>query len=426
MQLKLIFLIIFFLVFPLLPSYARAAVFINEIAWMGSVNSANDEWLELFNDGQSTVSLDGWVLKSADEKLKINLKGAISDLGFFLLERTDDNTAPNITADFIYKGSLSNSGETLVLIDNSGAVVDQVDCQGGWPAGDNKTKQTMERIYRGSSPVNWQTSALPGGTPKATNGIKLITNDNEEMVRISPLSTSTAEIIETSPLPAEETIAPAKEITYPKNVFINEILPAPEGADEQNEWLEIYNNNDFAVDLAGWQIRDQVGAIKTYTWPENSLIKAKGFLVISRPESKIVLQNNGDGLTLLNPQGTIADQVAYPAAPANQSYNRASGGWAWSRILTPSQANQIDKASAAAQQKIAQKKSAASSTATTTQTLIGATPLAAQINQFSPTGPWPRIFSFLLAIAIAAASAMVVLFLKKKQKEKVKLQSKIG
>ena len=51
----------FFLIFPL---GAEAAVVINEIAWMGTVSSANDEWLELYNDGTEEVSLDGWIIVS--------------------------------------------------------------------------------------------------------------------------------------------------------------------------------------------------------------------------------------------------------------------------------------------------------------------------------------------------------------------------
>ncbi|PIP24309.1 MAG: hypothetical protein COX35_01265, partial [Candidatus Nealsonbacteria bacterium CG23_combo_of_CG06-09_8_20_14_all_37_18] len=32
-------------------------VVINEIAWMGTVNLANDEWIELYNNAESPISL---------------------------------------------------------------------------------------------------------------------------------------------------------------------------------------------------------------------------------------------------------------------------------------------------------------------------------------------------------------------------------
>ncbi len=165
------FLIIFialFLVFGFLTKAETASqhdVLINEIAWMGSTNSATDEWLELFNSTSSPVDISGWVLKTADNKLKINLKGAIPAKGFYLLERTNDDSVPGISADLIYKGDLSNSGQYLLLYDNLGNIIDEVNYATKWPAGDNKTKQTMERVDLAS----WQTSQSPNGTPKAKN-----------------------------------------------------------------------------------------------------------------------------------------------------------------------------------------------------------------------------------------------------------------
>ena len=145
----------------ILPASVSAQVIINEIAWMGTVASPNDEWMELYNPSDSLVSLDGWVLEAADGTPKINLEGTISASGFFLLERTDDNTVPDIPADQIYTGALSNDGENLILKDVNGATVHQVDASAGWPAGDNTTKETMQ--WNGSS---WITAP---GTPKAAN-----------------------------------------------------------------------------------------------------------------------------------------------------------------------------------------------------------------------------------------------------------------
>jgi len=92
--------------------------------------------------------------------------------GFFLLERTNDETVSNIKADLIYKGGLNNKGEHLKLINSQGKVVDEIDFSSGWFFGDNKTKRTMERINfskSGDDSKNWQTSKNPGGTPKSKN-----------------------------------------------------------------------------------------------------------------------------------------------------------------------------------------------------------------------------------------------------------------
>ncbi len=123
---------------------------------MGSASNANAEWIELYNSGASSISLDGWTLVASDGSPNIALSGVITASGFFLLERTSDDTVAGIAAGVVYAGSLSNSGETLLLKDADGAVVDSVAGGENWQAagGDNVTKQTAQRTSSG-----WATAA---------------------------------------------------------------------------------------------------------------------------------------------------------------------------------------------------------------------------------------------------------------------------
>ena len=306
-----------FLFLLLIASSSQAAnsldVVINEIAWMGTLTSYNDEWLELYNNTYSPINLEGWILKGTLKGPEIKLSGQIPSQEFYLLERTDDETLPDILAEKIYTGSLNNSGENLELSDNSGNLIDVVNCSSGWFAGDNKTKQTMERKnpeLEGSDPNNWQISQNPEGTPKSKNSLIVEANSQEP-------------------------------ISYPSGVVINEILPSPEGPDEEEEWIEFFNQNDFEVDLSGWQIQDIVGKTKIYTFLEGTKIASQGFLVLPRPESKITLNNDGDGLNLIQPDEKIVDTITYEKAPKGESYNRIDLKWIWSSILTPGVLNQI-------------------------------------------------------------------------------------
>ncbi len=135
--------------------------------------------------------------------------------------------------------------------------------------------------------------------------------------------------------PDKETI-PA---SYPTGIIFNEILPSPEGPDAEEEWIELYNQNDFDVDLSGWTIQDTTGSAKTYTL--NAKIPALGYLVLSRPETKITLNNTGDGLNLFNPNEEIVDSVDFGKAFLGQSYSKISSGWAWNDNLTPGEKNII-------------------------------------------------------------------------------------
>ncbi|MEQ6375620.1 phospholipase D-like domain-containing protein [Bacillaceae bacterium S4-13-56] len=155
--------------------YAVAAgdVAINEIAWMGTTNSYNDEWVELYNNSNQALDLTNWTLNASDGTPAITLSGTISAGGYYLLERTSDDTVPGITADIIYTGALGNSSESLELRDSSGTLIDYVDA---WYAGDNTSKATMERtdpFVSGTTTSNWNTSTndygYGYGTPIAHN-----------------------------------------------------------------------------------------------------------------------------------------------------------------------------------------------------------------------------------------------------------------
>jgi len=182
------FVISFFLATCSLLSADHHDVVINEIAWMGTKVSAADEWIELYNNTDQDIDLADWILLSTDSIPTINLSGTIPAQGYFLLERTDDNTVSNIAADQIYTGALKDGGENLQLKDETGQLIDEVDCSEGWFAGTNSDtlKATMERIYLqsdGSTSESWDTndgvtrngSDANGdpinGTPKAQNSV---------------------------------------------------------------------------------------------------------------------------------------------------------------------------------------------------------------------------------------------------------------
>jgi hypothetical protein len=142
-----LFLFLLFLFFANqgVQAQTEGSIFISEIAWMGTFNSAFDEWLELYNNNNQVVDLTGWQLSARDGNPLINLSGTINPNSYFLLERTDEETLPLIQADLIYKGGLNNEGEELMLTNKEGELVDYLDCSPGWFFGSNKEKKTMER-----------------------------------------------------------------------------------------------------------------------------------------------------------------------------------------------------------------------------------------------------------------------------------------
>ena len=146
----------------------RNKIIFDEIAWMGTETSSNDEWIELKNISGSQIDLTDWQILNKDQKIKIDtgLTGVkLSPGGFLLFERTNDETVPGIRADLIYTGALKNEDEALYLFDKNCNLQDEIIADPNWPAGDKNSKRTMER----KSDLSWQTSSNIGGTPKSEN-----------------------------------------------------------------------------------------------------------------------------------------------------------------------------------------------------------------------------------------------------------------
>lgn len=145
---------------------------LNEIAWMGGLESANDEWIELRNRGEAPLPLSGFQLIDEDEQVKIIFTDhdSIPAHGYYLLERTDDHSVEDIVADKLYSGVLGNTKEGVRLFNAQCVLIDEVIANPSWPAGDAGRRKTMERD--GNS-LEWHTSAEVGGTPKAENTLAL-------------------------------------------------------------------------------------------------------------------------------------------------------------------------------------------------------------------------------------------------------------
>ncbi len=180
------------LVLMALPSVSEAALTINEVAWMGTDLSANDEWIELYNDGAS-LTVDGWTL-SDGMNLEIELVGTVGPGEYAVLERTDDDSAPG-SAFLLYTGALPNTGATLVLRNASGAIQDQVAGGEDWGniGGDNATKETAQYTSGG-----WVTSSA---TPGQQNSFVTVPDTNDT----SGESTETESAIEKKTIISGET-----------------------------------------------------------------------------------------------------------------------------------------------------------------------------------------------------------------------------
>jgi hypothetical protein len=217
------------------PTPSEATVVINEIAWSGTKANSNHEWMELYNTTGVNIDLTGWTLSAVDGTPSITLTGSIPAYGYFLLERSTDDTVGDIAADQIYTGALGDAGESLELKNSTGQIIDTANGNGGgWPAGSSSEKKSMERInpLLPDTDDNWGTNdgvVINGldantepilGTPKAQNSLYIGSLTPTPTQTVAPTSSITPTI---TPSP---TLTPTLSIT-PSPVPTTSPTPQP-------------------------------------------------------------------------------------------------------------------------------------------------------------------------------------------------------
>lgn len=234
----------------------HAPIIINEVAWMGTRASSNDEWIELKNVSASTVDISDWQFVS--ERMRIHRvfpAGAVIPAGgFYLLERIDDQAVPFVKADLVYTGSMSNSNDGVRLFTKECVLIDEAIAAPAWPAGVGSERRTMER-GRDLSWHDYSGAGISGifGTPRA---------DNSEPWAVKPGSSATVSVSAgtvgggassaptAAPLPAPQSVSAGA-------VIINEFLFDAEGSDTDKEFIELYNISDQDIDLSSWSLQTQ-------------------------------------------------------------------------------------------------------------------------------------------------------------------------
>lgn len=128
---------------------------------------------------------------------------------------------------------------------------------------------------------------------------------------------------------------PPAEVT----VKLNEIYSR--GTSGNEDWIEIYNPSTAAIDISGYKIYDnggQSGSKPKKEFPSGTTITAGGFYVIvvdDTTESGFGLSSGGEQVWLEKSNGSLIDQITFPALGVDSSYARKPDGSNNWEITTP-------------------------------------------------------------------------------------------
>ena len=262
-------------------------------------NFPDGKWIEIHNDGVSSINLLGWTITNGRGEILYFDPGTI-------IFNQSHSSATDISPDERRLIQMSNNFELydyyehLVLKDDNGIIVDS-----GWHSNYFGDNVSMVRDYAniGSSwiPSNWLTPGQP---------------------------------------------EPGDEPYSMKDLQFSEILPDGIGLDTQSwplgEWIELYNNDSVAVDLTGWKLKASSSrsfTLGAYNFPlqQDAIIQpAEVALIALNGTNSFYLKQTSDLITLVDDSAAIVDSVAWDVSSENISMIPPSSSHAGYTTMTPS------------------------------------------------------------------------------------------
>lgn len=128
-------------------------------------------------------------------------------------------------------------------------------------------------------------------------------------------------------------------------VVINELMPrnittVSDEYDEFDDWIELYNNSMYEVDISGYYLSDNLAFPTKWQFPEGTKIAAEGFLIVWADDdthqeglhASFKLSAEGEEVVLSNRKGDVVDYVKFVAQSLELTYSRipnGTGGFSW-------------------------------------------------------------------------------------------------
>jgi hypothetical protein len=126
-------------------------------------------------------------------------------------------------------------------------------------------------------------------------------------------------------------------------VRINEVLPSnsndcADEVGERNDWVELYNTGNEAVDLAGYSLTDDTASPRKAVIPDGVTIEAKRALLFwadntpdqGKTHLALKFKSKAEGVVLYDPDARQVDLFRWTDAYSDISFARipdGTGGW---------------------------------------------------------------------------------------------------
>lgn len=336
----------------------------------GSGSSASEEFIELYNQSEDTLDLSKYKIEYftasatsfSSPSRTIVFSGNLFPNGRYLIASTGYLGA---TANASFSPTLAKTGGHLRVVsqENDQLTVDDLI---GWgsatmpegrvasaPNGGESLQRrlTSEGIYQDTdnNQEDFGISLAPSPEannpqpPEATEPTDPTTEpptESEPPVDTTPTEPAPVEPVPTDTSPEPPTEQPQENPTV-LQIDITELLPNP-GApktDADDEFIELYNPNNVAVNLQDYRL--ETGNNYSYHYVFGSItIEPHSYISITSKDSNLVLANSGGKARLLNPDGVLlSETLAYDQADTDMAWAFVNGSWQWTASPTPATTN---------------------------------------------------------------------------------------
>ncbi len=280
---------------------ADSVVVINEI--MYHPRAGEPEWIELHNQMGTHVDMSGWSLTGAVEY--VFPEGTVlAANSYAVVASSVEGSLRGIPGPVLapFQGQLSNGGEEIRLLNNSGRLMNRVryDDDGDWPIAADGGGVSLAKIdpeRESETPSHWTWSNEPNGTPGAANF-------PDAAVPLRPLR-------------------------------INEVSPAGQSP----FFVEIVNAGTEAVSMADAWMEVQGSRDSMHTFEDGNL--APGEYVVVTSGDLGWVPRDGDRIFLGVGDGHISDAAPVSSVLAGR-HPAGTGPWVFPTSPTPGQPNQVD------------------------------------------------------------------------------------
>lgn len=316
------------------PGVAVAGVTINEVLVNLPGDDTGFEYVELYNDGSSSMDLSGWTLQVATRPTSWSTKvtlasGTTIPAGGFLVLGESMVPEADVVTGTLAMGNATSSGDGVRLVDASEAVVDTV------VYGPNNSDGFLD-----------DSGAVAAPAPKPGEGDALGRKPDGADTQDS----SADFVLLDAPTPGSTNVVvlpPACDLAaISQGMVVNEFLANPAGSDDVAfEYVELYNATGGTVDISGWTVEGGTSSYGTLgAVPEGTLLAASQFYVIggnSVPGVDVELQrglpnatSSSDAIRLVDCEGGILDTVVF-GAPNSDGWVDDGGSLATSLAPKP-------------------------------------------------------------------------------------------